>query len=152
MRKTKYKIIGFFLLGLSVISCNTSKLKETPLDNFKGTWKLVGRSMFDGITIKIEENTNGNFDGKVCKLNDNKYIKLFVELNDIWITDISRSSNYEFKLIEKKIGSPLFSIYGLSTTNEYKVQFIDNNTIGLSTGNSNPLESSVRYVRVRENE
>jgi hypothetical protein len=79
-RYEKYKIIDLilsFLIGLSVVSCDTSKLHETPLDNFEGTWELVGRTMFNGITIKIEENTSGKFVGKVFKLNDNKYVKMF---------------------------------------------------------------------------
>lgn len=149
--KSKSKIVGLlliFMLGLLVTSCDTSKLHETPIDNFNGTWKLEGRTMFDGIKIQIEKNKNGNWVGKVVALNDNKYVKMFVGPNDTWFSGISRSSNYEFKLTEKKIGSALFSLYGLETTTEYKAQFIDNNTIGLATGNSDPSESSIKYVRI----
>ena len=149
--KSKSKIAGLvliFMLGLLVTSCDTSKMHETPIDNFKGTWKLEGRTMFDGIKIQIEKNPNGNWIGKVVALNDNKYVKMFVVPNDTWVSGISRSSNYEFKLTEKKIGSALFSLYGLETTSEYKVQFIDNNTIGLASGNSDPSDSSIKYVRV----
>ena len=154
MKKTniKSKITGLgiiLLLGLLISSCD--KLNETPIENFKGIWKLEGRSMFNGIEIKIEENSSGELSGKVISLNDNKYVKIFVELNDTWVTGIRRTSNYEFRLTEKKIGSDLFSIYGLETTKEYKVEFIDKNTIGLGTGDSKPTESSIKYSRV-ENE
>jgi hypothetical protein len=33
---------------------------------------------------------------------------------------------------------------------EFKVQFIDENTIGLSAGSSDPKTSSVKYVRIKE--
>lgn len=147
---TKSKITGLgiiLLLGLLISSCD--KLNETPIENFKGTWKLEGRSMFNGIEIKIEENSGGKLIGKVVSLNDNKYVKMFIETNDTWVTGIRRTSNYEFRLTEKKIGSDLFSIYDLETTKEYKVEFIDEDTIGLGSGDSKPTESSVKYIRVR---
>lgn len=99
----KSKIIGLgvvLLLGLLISSCD--KLNETPIENFKGTWKLEGRSMFNGIEIKIEENSSGKLIGKVISLNDNKYVKMFVEMDDTWVTGIRRTSNYEFRLTEKK--------------------------------------------------
>ncbi|WP_372650945.1 hypothetical protein [Draconibacterium sp.] len=147
---TKSKITGLgiiLLLGLLISSCD--KLNETPIENFKGTWKLEGRSMFNGIEIKIEENSGVKLIGKVVSLNDNKYVKMFVETNDTWVTGIRRTSNYEFRLTEKKIGSDLFSIYDLETTKEYKVEFIDEDTIGLGSGDSKPTESSVKYIRVK---
>ena len=147
--KSKITRLGIVLLiGLLISSCD--KLNETPIDNFKGTWKLDGRSMFNGIEIKIEENSGGKLIGKVISLNDNKYVKMFVELNDTWVTGIRRTSNYEFRLTEKKIASALFSIYGMETTKEYTVEFIDKNTIGLGTGDSKPTESSIKYIRVRD--
>jgi len=146
---TKSKITGFgiiLLLGLLITSCD--KLNETPIENFKGTWKLEGRSMFNGIEIKIDENSNGKLIGKVISLNDNKYVRMFVELNNTWVTGIRRTSNYEFRLTEKKIGSDLFSIYGLETAKEYKVEFIDEDTIGLGSGDSKPTDSSMKYIRI----
>lgn len=152
MKETKSRIKGLgiiIIMGLFVLSCDRNKLYETPIENFIGTWKLEGRSMFNGIEIEIEENPGGELVGKVVSLNDNKYIKMFVEPEDIWVTDIQRASNYEFRLIEKKIGSDLFSIYGLETTKEYKVEFIDENTIGLGSGDSKPTKSSIRYTRIK---
>lgn len=146
--KSKITTLGvILLLGLLISSCD--KPNEIPIENFKGTWKLEGRSMFNRIEIKIEENSSGKLIGKVISLNDNKYVKMFVEVDDVWMTGIRRTSNYQFRLTEKKIGSDLFSIYGLGTTNEYKVEFIDENTIGLGSGNSKPTESSVKYVKVK---
>ena len=74
---------------------------------------------------------------------------MFVEQNDIWIKEIKRASNFKFKLTEKKIGNALFSIYGQKTTKEYKIEFIDKNTFGLATKNSDPQKSKVRYKRVK---
>ena len=149
--KSRIPVLGIILLfGLFIsTSCDTSKFQETPIENFEGIWQLEGRSIFDGIQIRIEKNSSGNLFGKVISINDNKYVKMFVEPNDIWVSGISRTSNYEFKLTEKKIGSALFSLYDLSTTNEYKVEFIDENTIGLGTGSSDPIGSSIKYVRVK---
>ena len=136
-------------LTLTILqSCDSSKLKPTSMDNFKGVWELQGRSMFNGIKIKIDENNQGELTGKVIELNDNKYVNMFVEINDTWISSIKRSSNFEFNLTEKKIGSALFSIYGLSTTTQFKVQFIDQNTIGLSN-NGDPTSSTINYKRLK---
>lgn len=127
-------------------SCDSNNLKPIPLDNFVGTWELNGRSMFNGLKIKIEENQNNELIGKVVALNDNKYVNMFIEINDTWITRIKRSSNFEFKITEKKIGSALFSVYDLSTSTEYKAEFIDENTIGLSS-DGDPSTSSITYRR-----
>lgn len=136
-------------LTLTILqSCDSSKLKPTSMDNFKGIWELQGRSMVNGIKIKIDENNQGELTGKVIELNDNKYVNMFVEINDTWISSIKRSSNFEFNLTEKKIGSALFSIYGLSTTTQFKVQFIDQNTIGLSN-NGDPTSSTINYKRLK---
>lgn len=142
------QLIFLSIITLLFVSCDSGKLNEIPIDNFVGVWKLQGRSMFNGIEISIEENTSGDLVGKVIKINDNKYVNMFVEPNDTWVSSIRRSSNYEFKLTEKKVGSALFSLYGLDTSKEYKVEFIDENTLGLGTGESKPAESSVRYIRI----
>src|SRR5690554_617823 len=104
--------------------------------------------MFEGITIQIDKDKQDEFKGKIVSLNDNKFVQMFAEHNDTWVSTIKRISNYEFKLTEKKIGSALFSVYGLDTSKEFKVQFIDENTIGLSTESGNPQNSMVKYVRV----
>jgi len=142
-----YAIIAAYF-ALSLFSCDTTKLKETPIDNFIGTWELQGREMFDGIKIKIHKTENGEFIGNVLEINNDKYVKMFVDSCDIWVVGIKRSSNFEFKLIEKKIANQLFSSYGLNIENEFKVQFIDENTLGLSAGNSKSTESSIIYKRV----
>lgn len=142
------KVIPIIFISFLFFSCDSNLLHKTPIDNFKGTWELKGRSMFDGIKIKITEDENGNFVGKVVELNDNKYVDLFVSVGDTWVTGIGRLSNFEFILTEKKIASKLFSLYGLDTTQDYNVKFIDNNTFGLGTGNADPGQSPVRYNRV----
>ncbi|MRT92210.1 hypothetical protein [Ancylomarina sp. 16SWW S1-10-2] len=144
---------GRWLIILTVVitsSCNSSKLKETPIENFIGEWVLQGRSIFEGVVVSIEKNEEGNLSGKVISLNNNKYVKMFVENGDSWVSNISRSSNFEFKLTEKKIGSSLFALYGQQTSKDFKVQFIDENTIGLGEESSDPLKSSITYKRVNK--
>ncbi|WP_291862111.1 hypothetical protein [Marinilabilia sp.] len=142
------KLFTLFSIGVLLISCVTSKLSETPISQFEGIWELQGRKMFNGMKIKIEKNEKDKLIGKVIELNDNKYVRMFVEENDIWIKSISRYSNFEFKLVENKIAKDLFSIYGFPSSDEYKVEFIDKTKIGLATGNSAPTESSVIYIRI----
>ncbi len=148
MTRMKLNLI-LLLTVLLAISCDSSKLKETPIESFIGQWELHGRQMFEGIEISISKNESGQIVGKVISLNENKYVKMFVEMNDTWVSDITRSSNYKFKLTEKKIGSSLFALYGQSTSKEFSVEFIDENTIGLATGNSNPTESTIIYKRIK---
>ncbi len=151
IKKSKVIEFGFILLFiLFVAGCDSTKFDETPIESFKGVWKLEGRSMFSGMKIKIEEGSEGDFIGRVVALNDNKYVQMFVEQNDIWVTGIRRTSNFEFRLTEKKIGNTLFALYGLETTKEYRVEFIDENTIGLGSNNSKPKDSSIKYIREGE--
>ena len=137
------------MIGLSITGCALDNMQKTPIENFIGTWELEGRKMFEGIKIEIYKNKSAKLEAKVVQLNNNKYIKMFVEQNDIWIKEIKRASNFKFKLTEKKIGNALFSIYGQKTTKEYKIEFIDKNTFGLATKNSDPQKSKVRYKRVK---
>ncbi len=149
-KQAKYSTIGmsiFLIIGL-LVSCKNEKFTKTSIDSFVGTWELQGRSMFNGIKVKIDIDNTNNLSGKVVALNNAKYVKMFVENGDTWVTKIKRSSNYEFKLTEKKIASKLFSIYGQSTSKEFNVQFIDKNTLGLGAGNTDPLESVIIYKRI----
>lgn len=146
--KSITKLIILFSIGILLVSCDTSKLKETPISQFEGIWELQGRKMFNGVKIKIEKNEKGKLFGKVVELNGNKYVNMFIAENDIWIKSITRSSNFEFKLLENKIAKDLFAIYDLPTAVEYKAEFIDNDKIGLATGNSDPTESSIIYKRI----
>ncbi len=146
MTRIKFNLV-LLLTVLLTISCDSSKLKETPIESFIGNWELHGRQMFEGIEVSINKDEKGQIVGKVISLNENKYVKMFTEINDTWVSRITRSSNYNFTLTEKKIGSALFSLYGQSATKEFNVEFIDENTIGLATGNSDPIESTIIYKR-----
>lgn len=136
------------MIGLLVFGC-TDKMTEVPLDNFVGLWELKGRSMFDGIQIRIE-NHNAKLTGRIVRLNDNKLVRMFADTSDIWVSDITRSSNFQFRVTERKIARDLFSIYGLSTSQEFLTEFIDDNTIGLATDSSDPQKSTIIYKRVVE--
>ncbi len=141
------KLIFKFLIFTLFISGCSNKLKKTPAENFIGIWKIEGRSMFNGIQIKIEKNEN-ELIGRIYKLNENKFVQLFADSNDVWVSGIERRSNFEFALTEKKIAKDLFSLYGLSTSQEYKVEFFNENAFGLSIDNSKPLNSKIIYRRI----
>lgn len=115
---------SFLLLSLlCIISCDSSRLKEIPYNQFTGKWKLTDRGILEGIEIEITEDSLGNFAGHIVKLNDNKYVRLFMEEQDRFITGIKRNSNFEFVITERKIAAPLFSAYGQSTSTEFTAQF-----------------------------
>lgn len=144
MKIIRIKILLFALL---FIGCG-EKLTEVPIDKLVGVWEVKGRQMFEGIQIRIEKIDN-KLVGKITKLNDNKIVQMFVATGDIWVSEIERSSNFEFRLTEKKIAKDLFSLYGLSTSQEFRTQFIDSNTIGLVTdNNSDPKLSTIKYRRI----
>lgn len=145
--KTKFLLI-IISLTFCLSGCNGESFQKKEIEDFIGTWELQGRSMFDGIKIKIIKNKQGELKGEILSLNNNKFVKMFAESNDSWVSSITRKSNYEFKLVEKKLGSALFSVYGLDTSTEFKAQFIDENTIGLSSESGNPQNSSVKYIRI----
>lgn len=63
-------ILGIILAN----SCDSDKLKETPIGRFEGVCELQGRTMLNGIKVKIEKNENNKLTGKIIELNDNKYV------------------------------------------------------------------------------
>ena len=81
--------------------------------------------------------------------------RLYIQYKFIELRILGSQKFQEFritnsKLTVNKIGGPIFSVYGLSASKDFKVQFIDENAIGLSAGNPDPKASSVRYVRIVE--
>ncbi len=146
LRKSIYLL---FLFTMVVLTGCSDKYEHVADENFIGEWQLQGRSMFEGMIIEIARNEDGKLQGKIKKLNDNKYVQFFAEAGDIWISKIDRNSNYQFNITEKKIGRELFSLYGLGSSSGFRAQFIDDNTIGISSGRADPLLSNIRYVRVK---
>jgi hypothetical protein len=141
------RIITTLLAAFLLFGCidKTHRISE---DKFTGLWQIEGRSMLNGVQVKIDK-VNNTFVGRVVKLNNNKYVRMFIDSNDIWVTDIKRISNIEFKLTENKIARELFSLYGLTTTQAFRVQFIDDNAIGLATENADPKKSTNVYKRIK---
>lgn len=135
------------LIGILFLASNLSTFEETPVKKFTGTWEVQGRSMFSGVKVKIQQSERKQIQGHFTELNDNKYVNMFVDSGDLWIKDIQRLSNFEFRFIEKKIAAPLFAQYGLETTHEITVQFITHDTLGGAIGKKNPLETSIKYIR-----
>ncbi len=138
---------GFFLIQLVFLVACGNAYEKVSDDKFIGSWELTGRGVFEGMQIKISRE-NDKLTGQIIKVNDNKYVKMFADTGDTWVSEISRKSNYEFSLTEKKIAGQLFSMYGLSTSMKYDVQFTDKNTIALAKPGSDPKKSSVFYKRI----
>lgn len=145
----KTKITILFLITLLTGSCN-GKFNKISEDKFVGIWEIKGADVIEGIQIKIQRENN-KLIGRVYKLNDNKYVKLFEDSNEVFVSGIERYSNYQFKLTENKVGKTLFSLYGQKTSQEFVVQFIDDNTIGLALESSNPFQSTRIYKKVKNN-
>lgn len=134
-----------FVLSFIVLSssCDTAKLSETPDSQFIGSWKLIDHGILENIEVEISKDSKGKLSGVVTKLNDNKYVQLFMEKGDVLISEIKRNSNYEFVISEKKIAAPLFSAYGQSTTSEFRANFDGKDNIVLG---NNGLEG--KYVKL----
>jgi hypothetical protein len=143
----KLFVLTIFSTLIIISSCGDYKL--VPDSQFIGTWELTGRPMFDGIKIKIEKAGDNDFKGRIVKLNENKFVAMFADTNDVWVSEIKRSSNFKFKLTEKRIGRQLFSLYGLGSSDEFSVEFINEDSFGLGEGNSDPLNSDIIYKRVK---
>ncbi|PHR47419.1 MAG: hypothetical protein COA32_08345 [Fluviicola sp.] len=146
----KVKVIKFFILLVTLIfvSCDSTQFSKTPLNQFEGIWELKGRDMFKNMQIEIRLDEEGKVQSKIVKLNDNKYVSLFLEEGDEWVKDIRRTSNYEFVITEKKIAAPLFSQYGNSTSKDWNAVFKNENCIGVSES-KNAGRSKVEYCRVK---
>ena len=144
---SRFLIILITLLTFS--SCSRDGFEKVPEEKFIGTWELQGRPLFDGIKIEISKSADNKLTGRIIELNDNKYVKMFTDSNDIWINEIRRKSNYQFGLTEIIIAKDLFSLYGINSSMDFKVEFIDENTIGLSKENSDPKKSDIIYKRIK---
>lgn len=144
-----FKLFNFFVLlfTLSVASCDSSQFSKTPLDQFEGVWELKGRDMFKDMQIEIKLGKDNKVQSKIIKLNDNKFVRLFLSEGDQWVRDIRRASNYEFVITEKRIAAPLFSQYGNSTSQVWNAVFKSKNCIGISES-KNAGSSKVEYCRV----
>lgn len=131
----KYFILLLSLLTLT-LSCENSILSETPDSHFIGKWKLSERGMLEGIEIEIKKDKKGDLIGEITKLNEDKYVNIFMEEGDKILTSIKRNSNFEFVISEKKIAAPLFSTYGQKTTKEFKATFDGKDKILLGNNGS----------------
>jgi hypothetical protein len=148
MRKVKFFKLFVLLVALIFVSCDSNQFSKTPLKQFEGVWELKGRDMFKDIQVEIKLGKEGKIQSKVVKLNDNKFVRLFLSEGDEWVKSIRRTSNYEFVITEKKIAAPLFSQYGNSTSKDWNAVFKNENCIGISES-KNAGSSKVEYCRVR---
>lgn len=151
-KRGRYIKFTMFLMGVMLFSlissCDGKKFHEVPLQQFVGTWSVKGRSMLNGIVFSIQSGKNGNLQGKILQLNDNKLVNMFMKPGDIFVKNISRASNFEFKILENKVGHQLFSLYDISTSHTFRAIFINKDTIGLGGENETLTASKIQYVRV----
>lgn len=127
-------------LVLAVIGCEVKKVNK---DQFIGNWKVEGRSILNGVQFAIKKNKKGQLKGHITKLNDNKYIELFMEPEDLFISGIERRSSYEFDLKEKRVAGALFSTYGQSSSSDLRATFKSKDTILLGKNGSDG-----KYIRI----
>lgn len=135
------------LLAIVFFSCTNYKLVEE--DNFLGTWELQGRSMYNGMQIRILKENN-KLKGYIITVPSNKYGQMFLDSAMIWVSQIERVSNYSFRFQEQKIASELFSAYGMGTTTTYYATFsAQKDKIFLTDKNpENSKESEIYYERI----
>ena len=141
-KQMKMKCFVLILFILTFSSCDSSKFTETPDSQFLGTWRLVDRGMFENMEVEILKEQDGNFISVVKKVNDDKFVNMFMEVGDKMVTGIKRKSNFEFVISEKKIAAPLFSQYGQSTLTEFVVTFENKDKILL--GNNGAQGTLIR--------
>ncbi len=141
-----YLKIFFLVAGIIISACSPKPF--VPDEKFVGKWAPEGRKMYEGLEITIVKEKD-KLRGRLTRLNDNKYIKMFSDSNDTWVSNIKRISNFEFRLTERKPGADFMSLYGLSGSQEFKALFIDDNTIGLAAEGADPLKSTIVYKRLK---
>lgn len=120
-------------------------MSEIPQSQFIGRWQLAERGILTGVEVEIMKDEKGNYIGNAVKLNDNKYVAMFMEKGDKLISGIKRNSNFKFTISEKKIAAPLFSLYGQSTTKKYEATFEGNDKILLGKNGASGV-----YLRVKK--
>lgn len=125
--------------------CDSGSFHKVPENNFIGTWEIVGRQNLKGIQIEIKKNDKNELVGRVIKLNDNKLVNMFLDTNEVFIKSIIRKSNFQFELIEKKLGHDLFSIYGMDTDAKFIVVLNGDGFINFS---ENSEDNKVGYKKV----
>lgn len=138
----------YCILSLLFLSACSAEYQKKELTDFNGTWKVVGNSTLQDIQFSIQ------IDGKKVKseivnLNENKWVNQFSEVGDKWISSVERESNFQFKISEKRIGSGIFSLYDLPSSNTYFAQFAHQDTLCLSTSKNKVLKSQYRYIRIK---
>lgn len=148
MRKVMLLKFCALLVTLTFVSCDSNQFSKIPLNQFEGVWELKGRDMFEDMQIEIKLDEAGKVHSKIIKLNDNKFVRLFLSEGDEWVKSIRRTSNFEFVITEQKIAAPLFSQYGNSTSKDWNAVFKNKNCVGISESKS-PDRSKIEYCRVK---
>ncbi|MFA5575627.1 MAG: hypothetical protein WC994_11355 [Brumimicrobium sp.] len=137
----RYTII--IILALLFSSCNGISTSKTSESTFIGVWKIEDREILNNIEFEIFNNDKNELKGIIRSINDNKYVQLFMNEEDQFITNIKRKSNTEFIITEKMIAAPLFSVYDQKTTKDFNVSFQNKDTIFIG---KNGAEG--KYIRV----
>jgi predicted RNA-binding protein YlqC (UPF0109 family) len=59
------RIFIAIITTLLVSNCTNTNFQKAPEEQFVGVWELHGRSMFNGIKIKIDKNDRGKLIGRI---------------------------------------------------------------------------------------
>ncbi len=141
------KLLGVAMLCIMVLyGCSSGAFQKVSEDKFIGTWEIVGRKNLKGIQIEIKRNSKNELEGRIKKRNQNKLVILFLDTNEVFIKRIERASNYQFVIVEEKLGHTLFSLYGIDTEAKYDVEFNGNTFINFSKNSDN---KKVGYKKVK---
>ena len=141
------RLLGGLVLCIMVFyGCSSGAFQKVSEDKFIGIWEIIGRKNLEGIQIEIQKNNKKELEGRVIKRNNNKLVNMFIDSNEVFIKRIERASNYQFVLVEKKLGHTLFSIYGIDTEAKYEVEFNGEAFINFSKNSDN---KKVGYKKVK---
>ena len=141
---------NFLLLIVFTCILSSCKYKYVEDNKFIGEWVFKGKKNLDGLQIIISNSNNG-YVGRITKLPNSPVFKSYLNINDIWITSIERTSNFEFKISEKKIASDLFSEYGMPSIRKYKAVFVSDNRIDLFEDNGYSQTPSAHLEKIVPN-
>lgn len=123
----RYKILSIFAIVFIFTCCNRY------IDHFKieGYWRIIKADDSSKGTVICISKKKDVYVGRIYKKNDNKYVKLLVDSNDVLFTSIYKLSKVQYKFVKTKIGATLLSDYGLSTEQEYSAMTDNADTLKL---------------------
>jgi hypothetical protein len=141
--KYRHLLKVLYLILFILVSC---KFKYVDENKFIGKWQVYGRNSYDSLQVEIRKES-GHLIGKIIYIPDKKILRTYLNVNDPWLTDFQRTSNYQFQIKEARPAADLFSLYSIPGKTTFKVEFINDDKFGLSE-NGDPKSSTIFYQRI----